>query len=120
MEITSVKFMLMVQDMARAIRFYRDVIGLEVKFESPEWTELAYGDAIVALHGGGKGEFRTTRLSFQVKDIRAACREITAGGGKIASPPMERPGELIILAEIVDTEGNQFSLTEYLPTSPEA
>ena len=113
MEITSVKFMLMVQDMARAIRFYHDVIGLEVQFESPEWTELAYGDAIVALHGGGKGEFRTTRLSFQVKDIRAACREITAGGGKIA-------GELIILAEIVDTEGNQFSLTEYLPTSPEA
>jgi predicted enzyme related to lactoylglutathione lyase len=119
-EITSVKFMLMVQDMARAIRFYHDVIGLEVKFESPEWTELAYGAAIVALHGGGKGEFRTTGLGFQVKDIRAACREITAGGGKIASPPMERPGERIILAEIVDTEGNQFSLTEYLPTSPEA
>lgn len=113
MEIQSVKYMLMVQDMDRAIRFYRDVIGLEVKFESPEWTELSFGDAIVALHGGGTGDFRTTGLSLQVKDIRSACREVEAGGGKIASPPMERPGEPIILAEIVDPEGNQFSFTEY-------
>lgn len=115
MEITSVKFMLMAEDMTRAIRFYRDVIGLEVKFESREWAELAFGDAIVALHGGGnKGEFRTTGLGLQVRDIRAACREVEAGGGRIASRPMERPGEPIILAEVVDTEGNQFSLTEYV------
>ena len=91
-----------------------------MKFESPEWSELAHGDAIVALHGGGKGEFCTTGLGLQVNDIRAACREVEAGGGTIASPPMERPGEPIILAEVVDTEGNQFSLTEYLPPSPEA
>ena len=112
-EIQSVKYMLMAQDMHRAIRFYRDVIGLEVKFESPEWSELVFGDAIVALHGGGTGALRTTGLSLQVKDIRAACAEVEAGGGRIASPPMERPGEPIILAEVIDPEGNQFSLTEY-------
>lgn len=114
MIVESVKFMLMAEDMHRAIRFYRDVIGLEVKFESPEWTELTFGDAVVALHGGGTGAYRKTGLSLQVKSIAAACKEIEAGGGKIASPPMARPGEPIKLAEVLDTEGNAFSLTEYV------
>jgi predicted enzyme related to lactoylglutathione lyase len=114
MNVESVKYMLMAQDMNRAIRFYRDVVGLEVKFESPEWTELAFGDAIVALHGGGTGAYRKTGLSLQVKNIGSACKEIEAGGGKVASPPMARPGEPIKLAEVMDSEGNAFSLTEYI------
>jgi predicted enzyme related to lactoylglutathione lyase len=112
--IESVKYMLMAQDMKRAIRFYRDVVGLEVKFESPEWTELAFGDAIVALHGGGTGVYQKTGLSIQVKDIAAACKEIEAGGGKVATRPVARPNEPIKLAEVQDPEGNLFSLTQYV------
>jgi predicted enzyme related to lactoylglutathione lyase len=112
--IESIKYMLMVQDMSRAIRFYRDVLGLEVKFESREWTELAFGDAIVALHGGGSGTHVKTGLSVQVKDIGAACREIESGGGAIVTRPQARPGEPIKLAEVMDTEGNLFSLTQYV------
>jgi len=114
MIVESVKYMLMAQNMDRAIRFYRDVVGLEVKFESPEWTELTFGDAIVALHGGGTGAYQKTGLSLQVKNIASACKEIEAGGGKVASPPMARPGEPIKLAEVLDTEGNAFSLSEYI------
>ena len=114
MRIESIKYMLMAQDMSRAIRFYRDVLGLEVKFESREWTELAFGDAIVALHGGGTGAYQKTGLSIQVKDIAAACKEIEAGGGRIATRPQARPGEPIKLAEVMDTEGNLFSLTQYV------
>ena len=113
MEIQSIKFILMVQDMERAIHFYRDVVGLDVTFESPEWSELTHGDAVIALHGGGGGTERPTGLGIQVRDIGVACREVEAGGGRIASPPKERPGEPIILAEVVDTEGNVFSLSEY-------
>ena len=29
-----------VSDMNRAVSFYRDVMGLPLKFESPEWTEF--------------------------------------------------------------------------------
>jgi len=112
-DVQSIKYMLMVQDMERAIRFYRDVVGLDVKFESREWTELAYGDTVIALHGGGTGAVHTTGLSIQVRDIGAACQEVEAGSGRIASSPKERPGEPIILAEVIDTEGNVFSLTEY-------
>jgi len=114
MIVESVKYMLMAQDMKRAIRFYRDVIGLELAFESPEWTELTFGSAVVALHGGGAGVYRKTGLSLQVKDLVSACKEIESGGGKVASPPQIRPGEPIKLAEVMDTEGNAFSLTQYV------
>ena len=106
--------MLMAQDMNRAIRFYRDVLGLDVKFESREWTELVFGDAIIALHGGGTGSRQQTGLSIQVKDIAAACKEVEGGGGKIVTRPQARPNEPIKLAEAMDTEGNLFSLTQYV------
>ncbi len=114
MNVESVKCMLMAQDMDRAVRFYRDVIGLKVAFESREWTELTFGNAVIALHGGGTGNYQKTGLSLQVRDIALACKELEAGGAKIASPPQTRPGEPIKLAEVLDTEGNAFSLTEYV------
>jgi lactoylglutathione lyase len=39
-----------VSDMKQAISFYRDVIGLPLKFESPGWTEFATDGATLALH----------------------------------------------------------------------
>ena len=112
MDIQKVVFMLMAQDMDRAVGFYKDVIGLKVNYQSPDWTEMAYGDAVVALHGGGNGEFKGTGLGFTVADVEAACQEVTAGGGKVRSGPAERPGEPILLAMLADTEGNGFELAQ--------
>ena len=39
-----------VSDMKRSVAFYRDVIGLPLKFDSPEWSEFASEGAILALH----------------------------------------------------------------------
>jgi lactoylglutathione lyase len=39
-----------VSDMKRSVSFYKDVIGLPLKFESPGWTEFATGGATLALH----------------------------------------------------------------------
>ncbi len=39
-----------VSDMSRAISFYRDVLGLTLRFESPGWTEFATDGATLALH----------------------------------------------------------------------
>ena len=39
-----------VKDMKKSIAFYQDVIGLALKFESPEWSEFVTGQATVALH----------------------------------------------------------------------
>lgn len=39
-----------VSDMKRSVSFYRDTLGLPLKFESPGWTELATDGARLALH----------------------------------------------------------------------
>ena len=39
-----------VSDMKRAVSFYRDVLGLPLRFESPDWTEFATDGATLALH----------------------------------------------------------------------
>ena len=44
-----------VSDMKRSVAFYRDVIGLTLKFDSPEWSEFATEGATLALHRAEKG-----------------------------------------------------------------
>jgi carbon storage regulator len=39
-----------VSDMARSVAFYRDVLGLPLRFESPEWTEFETPGSTLALH----------------------------------------------------------------------
>ena len=35
--------MIIVSDMQRSVEFYRDKLGIPLKFQSPEWTEFATG-----------------------------------------------------------------------------
>ena len=106
------KFLISVQCMDRAIAFYRDVIGLEVETSSPYWSELTFGTATVALHGGGDGSFEETGLSFTVEDIYTACEVVVEGGGSIRSQPEDRGEEGIYLAMLTDTENNGFMISQ--------
>jgi len=45
--------MVVVSDMTRSVAFYRDTLGIPLKFESPDWTEFQTGATTLALHGGG-------------------------------------------------------------------
>jgi len=38
-----------VSDMPRSVGFYRDALGLAVKYESPTWTEFATGETSLVL-----------------------------------------------------------------------
>lgn len=114
MDVQKVIFMLKAQDMDRAVAFYKDVMGLEVRSQSPGWSELGYGDTTVALHGGGDVEYRPTGLGFTVADIEGACQEVARGGGRVVKAPSDREGEPIKLAQVADPEGNGFSLTQEL------
>jgi lactoylglutathione lyase len=40
----------LVSDMKRSVAFYRDVLQLPLKFESPSWSEFATEGATLALH----------------------------------------------------------------------
>src|SRR4030095_9196022 len=45
--------MITVSNMARSVAFYKDKLGIPMKFGSPEWTEFQTGTTVLALHGGG-------------------------------------------------------------------
>lgn len=109
-----VKFMLMAADMRRAVRFYRDVIGLEEVFVSDFWTELRHGDAIIALHGGHDGLRNPTGLSFQFEDVLAKSEAIRQAGAVILQSPGQREGEPILLGIYRDAEGNEVFITQYV------
>jgi predicted enzyme related to lactoylglutathione lyase len=113
MKVTKSYFMLMVDDMDRATAFYRDVFGLTVRFVSPDWSELTWGDATIAFHGGrGTDEHRATGLGFEVDDLEAACAAVEGAGGTVVMPPSDRPGEPIRLADVADPEGNVLSVAQ--------
>ena len=111
-KVTQTKFLLSANKMKRAIKFYQDVMGLEIKCQSTHWSELKFGDAIVTLHGGGSGKFHATGLSFTVTDIHQAVDRVSKNGGTVRSKPEDRGTEGIILASVTDTEGNGFMISQ--------
>jgi predicted enzyme related to lactoylglutathione lyase len=110
----AVKYVLMAQDMNRAVAFYRDSIGFAEDFVSPYWSELRFGDAILGLHGGGDGSRQQTGLSIQYENVERAYAEAIESGATAIQPPERREGEPIILASIADPEGNVIMLTQYV------
>jgi lactoylglutathione lyase len=113
MKVLKSYFMLLVDDMDRATDFYRDVFGLRVRFVSPVWSELTWGDATIAFHGGRGGiEPQRTGLGFEVDDVGAACQAVVTAGGQVVIAPADREGEAIRLAEVADPEGNMISVAQ--------
>jgi predicted enzyme related to lactoylglutathione lyase len=115
-DVTETYVMLMVADMDRAVRFWRDGLGLGEKFSSPFWTELTSGSTVIALHGGAiDGDGRDTNLGFRVPDADASVAAVVAAGGTVKVAPSTQPDEGIRLAEVADTEGNVFFLSAPMP-----
>ncbi len=109
----AVKYVLPVQDMDRAVAFYRDAIGFAEDFATPYWSELRFGDAVLGLHGGGDGSRNPTGLSIQYEDVRQAYANAIQAGATSIQAPEQREGEPIILSSIADPEGNVIMLTQY-------
>jgi predicted enzyme related to lactoylglutathione lyase len=110
-----------VRDMARAVAFYRDALGLQIISESPGWSMLSCGDAIVALHilepGMPEGPARHAGLNLKVDNLEAAIADVRKAGGRLQAIREARPPQIPVrLAEIYDTEGNAFELREYVST----
>ena len=59
-----------VADMDRAVKFYRDVIGLPLKFQSPGWSEFDTGGTGLALHPASEGKpAGSVELGFDAGDL---------------------------------------------------
>ncbi len=109
MHIRGVDFaMYPVTDLARAARFYREVLGLrqEVYSEEWNWAEFDCGNLTLSLKGASprKETGRSGRLALAVDDIDAAARIVKQAGAKILSGPTDFG--VCRSLEILDPDGN--------------
>ncbi len=104
-----------VHDTARAVAFYRDVLGLPLLFEAP--PGLAFfdcGGVRVMLSPPSPGhDHPGSVIYFAVDDIHAAQAAL-AGRGVVFTTPAAKiatlPDREVWLAAFADTEGNPLAL----------
>ena len=85
-----------VSDMQRSTAFYRDVLGLPMKFTSPGWTEFNTGSVTLALHRAsdtrpseqpGRPPAGYAQLAFVVDDLQALYETLKAQDVHFSLPP---------------------------------
>ena len=117
--------MVVVSDMERSVEFYRDKLGIPLKFQSPEWTEFATGATTLALHGGGVPSQQqpagdpskaagACSIGFNVDDVDKTYQELQAKGIRFVMPPTQREGEGIKLAVAIDPDGLPISFAQMM------
>jgi catechol 2,3-dioxygenase-like lactoylglutathione lyase family enzyme len=107
-----------VSDYARALAWYRDVLGFEVVFELPEWgwaqlqspvqgLLVGIGQSEKVKAGGG------ATLTFTVEDIDAA-RTYLEGEGVRFDGDTSKVEDMVRLATFYDPDGNALMLAQQL------
>jgi lactoylglutathione lyase len=109
-----------VSNMDRSVAFYRDVLGLPVKFASQEWTELATEGTILALHPAAvpnpdvsppaQPPAGRCQLAFLTADLDLFHTQRLAQGVPCLQPPKVEHGTK--LAVYADPDGLPFSIGE--------
>jgi lactoylglutathione lyase len=116
--------MITVSDMDRSVRFYRDTLGLTLRFQSPEWSEFDMGASTLALHGGGvaapppqgrESYAGRASIGFNVENVDKMFEDLKAKGVRAVMPPMQREGEGIRLTVFLDPDGLPVSFAQSVP-----
>ena len=109
-----------VGDMKRSIEFYRDAIGLTLRFESSHWTEFETVGATLALHlsesTGDRGSAAKSeapgscRPGFSVPDLQQFHRHVISKGVQCLQEPKDVFGAQV--AMYLDPDGLAISVGE--------
>src|SRR6267142_645496 len=93
--------MVVVSNMDRSVEFYRDQLGIPLKFQSPGWTEFQTGATTLALHigearqenapsGDPSKQAGTCSIGFNVADLDKTYADLQAKGVIFVMPPTLR------------------------------
>ena len=115
--------MVVVSDMQRSVEFYRDKLGIPLKFQSPDWTEFQTGTTTLALHGGGvmpaerpawdpTKQAGSCSIGFNVPDVDKTFEELKAKGIRFVMPPTQREGDGIKLSVCLDPDGLPIAIAQ--------
>jgi methylmalonyl-CoA/ethylmalonyl-CoA epimerase len=104
-----------ISDIERAVRFYRDTLGLKLLFQAP--PQLAFFDCggVRLMLSPPEPEFdhQGSVLYFAVDDIKAAHTALAAAGVTFRTAPhlvAKLPDREVWLTDFEDSEGNVLAL----------
>jgi catechol 2,3-dioxygenase-like lactoylglutathione lyase family enzyme len=104
---------LLVSDMKRSVKFYRDTLGMEMKEKSKDWTEFSMRGTVLALHPSRKKRFsksKTMLVGFSVSDFDDVCDSLKKKKVKFYKKPKQEPfGKHAI---IQDPDGHLISIVQ--------
>jgi lactoylglutathione lyase len=104
---------LLVSDMDKSIKFYRDVLELPIKNTSSEWVEFFSSGTVLALHPS-KSKSRTKNsgvlVGFMVSDLEPVAKKLKDKKEEYFKEPKEESfGKHAIIA---DPDGHLISIAE--------
>lgn len=112
-----IEVILYVEDMARQVRFYQDILGFKVTYPpdlddygQEEWVTLDTGPCTLALHGGGRKRLGedSPMIVFGVTNIEAARNNLLAKDVSLGEIFSAAPGVKVCHGR--DPEGNPLAL----------
>ena len=105
-----------VHDMDKALAFYRDVLGLPVRYAFDEYVEFDLSPATLALHHAARPEESTrgAGLFLVVEDVDALTAQLQAKGLSPTQPLTDQDfGYRTVM--YIDPFGNRVELATPLP-----
>ena len=100
-----------VQDMDRAVKFYRDVLGLPLKFQTDEYTEFATHGAVLALEKRTAVLANGPAFTFPTANIQQDHDELRKLKVKFWKELHEESYGWVMMPQ--DSEGNIFEIVQY-------
>lgn len=105
-----------VEELDRAISYYRDILGLHFLFAAPpQMSFFRCGNVrlLVGVHEAGGRRERGSQVYFSVEDIHAVHETLRDRGVTFRATPHvvhRTPGSELWLAEFADPDGNPLAL----------
>ena len=111
-----------VADLPRAVRFYRETLGMKFLFEVPRMAFFDCGGVRLMLGAPEDASAAppATILYYKVDDIHGAFGALESQGVTIAGKPhlvAKMPTHDLWMAFLKDSEGNTFALMSEAPTA---
>jgi len=108
--------------MDQSVGFYKDTLGMPLKYKTNEWTEFQTGATTLALHlskpsiasAPAQREMiaGTSTIGFTVTDLEKTYHELKAKNVRFVMEPKMREEEGIKLAVCLDPDGLEISISE--------
>jgi len=106
--------MVLVQDLDRALRFYRDTLGLTLQYEEEDWAVFEENVGLMVSPEPlplDNINLNALVLTLQVDDVQTSYEDLIQRGVAFLVPPTEVGGG--ITATFRDSEGNLLQLLQH-------